>query len=276
MWPFSVSQKRRTRRVKGSFGKARKQGIEEIEDDLLLLLPKPRIPLSLLLSNLLQKPSKYSLFHPSLISYSKPKAQTQPSSRKMARPSRTLSASLSPGCSPPAEHAHVAGQGRVLYPFLLALNILLICLFYFGIWRFFCKKDQRIGDTNASNGTSSSTPSSPGPYSRNGRLDSRFLSSLPIFVYAIGGEEKMECAVCLMEFKEGENGRLLPRCNHRFHTACVDMWFRSHTTCPLCRASVESSAHQDSGAAVWSFAFSTPPATNCTFPLSSFRPGIVP
>ncbi|XP_073113083.1 RING-H2 finger protein ATL2-like [Elaeis guineensis] len=168
---------------------------------------------------------------------------------KMARPSRTLSASPSPSGPPPSEHAHGAGHSRVLYPLLLALNILLIFLFYFGIWHFFCKKDQRVGDTNAAT-TSSSTPSSPGPHARNGRrLDSRVLSSLPIFVYTIGGEEKMECAVCLMEFKEGENGRLLPRCNHRFHTECVDMWFQSHTSCPLCRASVESSS-PDSGAAV--------------------------
>ncbi|XP_008795815.1 RING-H2 finger protein ATL64-like [Phoenix dactylifera] len=165
----------------------------------------------------------------------------------MARPNRTLSASQSSSGSPPAEHAHGARQNRTLYAVLLALNILLILLFYFGIWRY-CRKDQRVGDTNAA-AASSSAPSAPSPYARNGRLDSRVLSSLPIFVHTVGGEEKTECAVCLMEFREGENGRLLPRCNHRFHTECVDMWFQSHSTCPLCRASIEFSA-PDSGAAV--------------------------
>ncbi|XP_008789970.1 RING-H2 finger protein ATL64-like [Phoenix dactylifera] len=161
----------------------------------------------------------------------------------MARPCRTLS-SRSLGGSPPEKKA---GQNGALYVLLLALNVLLIVLFYFGIWRFFCKKNQRV-DTNAAT-TSSSAPNSPNLYPRNGRLDSRVLSSLPIFVYSIGSEEKTECAVCLMEFKEGEEGRLLPRCNHGFHTECVDMWFQSHSTCPLCRASIESGA-SDSSAVV--------------------------
>lgn len=155
----------------------------------------------------------------------------------MARPCRTLS-SPSTGGSPPAKQEKV--QGEVLYVLLLVLNILLIFLLYFGIWRFFCKKKQRIEDDTNSTTTSSSTPNSPRIYSRNGRLDSRVLSSLPIFVYTIGSEVNTECAVCLMEFEEGETGRLLPSCNHGFHTECVDMWFHSHSTCPLCRASIEA------------------------------------
>ncbi|KHN26534.1 RING-H2 finger protein ATL2 [Glycine soja] len=48
-----------------------------------------------------------------------------------------------------------------------------------------------------------------------------------------------ECAVCLSEFEPGETGRVLPKCNHSFHIECIDMWFHSHDTCPLCRAPVE-------------------------------------
>ncbi|KAG1371283.1 RING-H2 finger protein ATL17-like [Cocos nucifera] len=163
----------------------------------------------------------------------------------MARPCRTLS-SPSTGGSAPAKQE--AGQGKTLYILLLVLNILLIALFYFGIWRFFCKKKQRVDDDNNSATTSSSTPNSPNFCSRNGRLDSRVLSSVPIFVYSIGSEVmKTECAVCLVEFKEGETGRLLPRCNHSFHRECVDMWLQSHSTCPLCRASIESGASDSNG-----------------------------
>lgn len=50
----------------------------------------------------------------------------------------------------------------------------------------------------------------------------------------------MDCAVCLSEFEEGETGRVLPKCNHSFHIDCIDMWFQSHSTCPLCRAPVEA------------------------------------
>nr|XP_010938492.1 RING-H2 finger protein ATL17-like [Elaeis guineensis] len=164
----------------------------------------------------------------------------------MARPCRTLS-SPSTGGSPPAKPE--AGQSKTLYVLLLVLNILLIALLYFVIWRFFCKKKQRVDDDNNSATTSSSTPNSPNFYSRNGRLDSSAVSSLPIFVYSIGSEVmKTECGVCLMEFEEGETGRLLPRCNHGFHTECVDMWFQSHSTCPLCRASIESGASDSTGA----------------------------
>jgi hypothetical protein len=33
--------------------------------------------------------------------------------------------------------------------------------------------------------------------------------------------------------------RLLPKCNHSFHINCIDMWFHSHSTCPICRSPVE-------------------------------------
>lgn len=48
-----------------------------------------------------------------------------------------------------------------------------------------------------------------------------------------------ECAVCLSIFEEGEEVRKLPKCNHSFHVACIDMWLYSHSDCPLCRAPVE-------------------------------------
>ncbi|KAJ7971292.1 RING-H2 finger protein ATL52-like [Quillaja saponaria] len=43
------------------------------------------------------------------------------------------------------------------------------------------------------------------------------------------------CAVCLCEFEEGEELRTLPECLHSFHVPCIDMWFYSHSSCPMCR-----------------------------------------
>ncbi|OMO66013.1 Zinc finger, RING-type [Corchorus olitorius] len=75
-------------------------------------------------------------------------------------------------------------------------------------------------------------------------LDSTILASLPVLMFRQEEfKDGLECAVCLSELTEGEKARLLPKCNHGFHLECIDMWFQSHSTCPLCRnavAAVES------------------------------------
>ncbi|KAI3828685.1 hypothetical protein L1987_02793 [Smallanthus sonchifolius] len=73
-----------------------------------------------------------------------------------------------------------------------------------------------------------------------GGLDASVLKSLPVFVYTPESDGSLpECAVCLSEFEAGETGRILPKCKHSFHTDCIDMWFGSNSTCPLCRSPVE-------------------------------------
>ena len=52
------------------------------------------------------------------------------------------------------------------------------------------------------------------------------------------------CAVCLSDFKEGEQIRVLPDCLHFFHVACVDTWLDLHSNCPLCRADTSSPPEQ--------------------------------
>lgn len=61
------------------------------------------------------------------------------------------------------------------------------------------------------------------------------VQSNPIFRYSKQCEVEA-CSVCLCEFKEGEEVRLLPECLHLFHVACVDSWLNSFSTCPICRA----------------------------------------
>lgn len=57
--------------------------------------------------------------------------------------------------------------------------------------------------------------------------------------------EERDCAVCLAEFQEGDELRVLPKCSHAFHVPCIDTWLSSHTTCPLCRASIMPPDHQN-------------------------------
>lgn len=59
---------------------------------------------------------------------------------------------------------------------------------------------------------------------------------IPIFRYSKEYCEEQTCAVCLCDFTEAEEVRVLPECLHLFHVACVDTWLNSHSSCPLCRA----------------------------------------
>jgi hypothetical protein len=52
-----------------------------------------------------------------------------------------------------------------------------------------------------------------------------------------GGKDR-DCSVCLAVFDPTDRLKLLPQCAHAFHSACIDEWLRSHSTCPLCRISL--------------------------------------
>lgn len=50
------------------------------------------------------------------------------------------------------------------------------------------------------------------------------------------------CSICLSELVTGSVVRRLP-CMHLFHQKCVDIWFTSRFTCPICRLSIYSVNH---------------------------------
>ncbi|KAK4426160.1 RING-H2 finger protein ATL46 [Sesamum alatum] len=71
-------------------------------------------------------------------------------------------------------------------------------------------------------------------------LDQAFIDALPVFSYKeiVGPKEPFDCAVCLCEFSESDQLRLLPMCSHAFHMSCIDTWLLSNSTCPLCRGTL--------------------------------------
>ncbi|KAF6175962.1 hypothetical protein GIB67_003450 [Kingdonia uniflora] len=71
-------------------------------------------------------------------------------------------------------------------------------------------------------------------------LDQAFIDALPVFLYKeiMGLKEPFDCAVCLCEFSETDDLRLLPMCSHAFHIKCIDTWLLSNSTCPLCRGTL--------------------------------------
>lgn len=71
-------------------------------------------------------------------------------------------------------------------------------------------------------------------------LDQAFIDALPVFMYKEieGSQDPFDCAVCLCEFSEKDQLRLLPMCSHAFHINCIDTWLLSNSTCPLCRGTL--------------------------------------
>jgi E3 ubiquitin-protein ligase ATL41 len=72
-------------------------------------------------------------------------------------------------------------------------------------------------------------------------LDPAAVAALPTVLYrdAGGADDGAECTICLGAVQEGELVRALPACGHVFHVPCVDTWFASSSSCPVCRAEVE-------------------------------------
>ncbi|URD78104.1 finger protein [Musa troglodytarum] len=76
----------------------------------------------------------------------------------------------------------------------------------------------------------------PAPKSKG--LKKKALRALPKVSYdaaAAGGGGLADCPICLAEFVEGDEIRILPQCGHGFHVGCVDTWLVSRSSCPFCR-----------------------------------------
>uniref|UniRef100_A0ACD5UJA2 Uncharacterized protein n=1 Tax=Avena sativa TaxID=4498 RepID=A0ACD5UJA2_AVESA len=92
--------------------------------------------------------------------------------------------------------------------------------------------------------TASSSSDPPPPKG----LKKKAIDALPTVSFAASPEASLatasewssssECAICLAEFADGESVRVLPRCGHGFHVACVDAWLRTCATCPSCRTAI--------------------------------------
>lgn len=58
--------------------------------------------------------------------------------------------------------------------------------------------------------------------------------------------ENEVCAICQDQMAPGSNARSLRVCDHRFHVNCIDTWYQSHVSCPVCRHDIrELNARQD-------------------------------
>ncbi|KAM3245702.1 hypothetical protein ACQJBY_056818 [Aegilops geniculata] len=80
-------------------------------------------------------------------------------------------------------------------------------------------------------------------------LKKKAIDALPVTAVKEGHQLEEQCAICLADLAAGEELRVLPRCGHSFHVACVDVWLRAHATCPSCRATIVDSSTSSSSPA---------------------------
>jgi len=46
------------------------------------------------------------------------------------------------------------------------------------------------------------------------------------------------CAICQDMIEANTHSRRINRCQHTFHQPCIDTWFQSSVTCPICRTDI--------------------------------------
>lgn len=79
--------------------------------------------------------------------------------------------------------------------------------------------------------------------------------------------EDTTCSICSQDF-DVESGtcilRRLHNCQHYFHQHCLDRWFTTHSTCPICRTNINSLStrlHSDTLSTTLSSTSTTAPTT---------------
>lgn len=126
---------------------------------------------------------------------------------------------------------------------LVGFIFVLVCLFALKFGTRFTGRNsasngQQAGDMNNDNGGNRARAAGG-----DGGLEEKLVKLLPVSEYHHEESKPVrvncrECAVCLSSFEEKEFIRVLPKCQHAFHLPCIDRWFESHASCPLCREKI--------------------------------------
>jgi E3 ubiquitin-protein ligase EL5 len=130
----------------------------------------------------------------------------------------------------------VTGTSVAAATTMLAAAAAIFVTFVLCFYLFLCAKRYR-GAAPTIGGRGRLVFSAGGCHGPGSGMAEKAIAALPRKELA-AGEPPADCAVCIAELAAGERARVLPRCGHGFHVECVDVWLRSHSTCPLCRCAV--------------------------------------
>ncbi|XP_054779198.1 RING-H2 finger protein ATL32-like [Prosopis cineraria] len=140
-----------------------------------------------------------------------------------------------------AVHAHSDKRVPLLDPTVVAIVFVFLFVGCFSIYLRHCSGMYR----RSRSGTTGNFYSS-----RLQGIHPNVLATFPILPCSAVKQLKLgsaspECAVCLSEFNHQDKLRLLPTCNHVFHSECIDAWLASHVTCPVCRMKLKPAAAEE-------------------------------
>ncbi|XP_022146710.1 RING-H2 finger protein ATL74-like [Momordica charantia] len=74
----------------------------------------------------------------------------------------------------------------------------------------------------------------------NSGMKKQDMVALPTSTYRNSSSPTSVCAICLVDFLNGDEIRVLPNCTHRYHVTCIDKWLLCHSSCPTCRHQLKS------------------------------------
>ncbi|XP_060195015.1 RING-H2 finger protein ATL8-like [Lycium barbarum] len=138
--------------------------------------------------------------------------------------------SSSPLTSPPPSSDHVSMEPDYVI-IIAALLCALMCIIGLSATvRFVWQHRARQGATGGQSAALAAA---------NKGFKKKVLQSLPNFSFdpsaATATSSAALCAICLTDYTDGDEIKVLPQCGHRFHVECVDTWLGSHSSCPSCR-----------------------------------------
>ncbi|KVI05791.1 RING-H2 finger protein ATL3-like [Cynara cardunculus var. scolymus] len=134
--------------------------------------------------------------------------------------------------------------GKILIVSILVASVVVVFVFFvhlYAKWFWYRREEERdVANTHRrrrrGDFTAGHLEQQSGVTVLRRGLDASFLKTIPVIIFDPKDfKEGFECTVCLSELGQGEKARILPKCSHGFHMECIDMWFHSHSTCPICR-----------------------------------------
>ncbi|KAI4355353.1 hypothetical protein L6164_004134 [Bauhinia variegata] len=135
----------------------------------------------------------------------------------------------------------------IMVSIIMMIFLVVVFIFFLYLYAKWCRLRAEQTATGSRRRRRLVFAAGPDPRGQRRGLDPEILSSLPVLIFQQEEfKDGLECAVCLSELVQGEKARLLPKCNHGFHAGCIDMWFQSHSTCPICRNPVASESSERS------------------------------